>query len=110
MHETMYYVSKLHFKNIYVYKDIFNAVKSMLSCNSCVVFNKQVKHLRLWIFECRDPSRKAFMMGLAAAILLGLAHVIVNLIGGCNCLCSQGEFEKASPNKQVSMLCLILTW
>lgn len=75
-----------------------------------IFLHKQVKHLRLWIFECRDPSHKAFMLGLGAAILLSLAHVIANLLGGCNCLCSQEELQKTSPNRQLSMACLILTW
>ncbi|KAK7261047.1 hypothetical protein RIF29_27352 [Crotalaria pallida] len=70
----------------------------------------KVKHLRLWIFECREPSHKAFQLGLAAAVLLGLAHVLVHLIGGINCLSSQQEQNKASPNRQLSMACLILTW
>uniref|UniRef100_A0A6N2MNY3 Uncharacterized protein n=1 Tax=Salix viminalis TaxID=40686 RepID=A0A6N2MNY3_SALVM len=34
----------------------------------------QVKHLRLWIFECREPSEDAFKLGLAAAGILVLAH------------------------------------
>lgn len=70
----------------------------------------QVKHLRLWIFECRDPSHQAFILGLSAAILLGLAHVIVNLINGCSCMCSQEELQKASSNRQLSVASLILTW
>ncbi|KAG4980098.1 hypothetical protein JHK85_034056 [Glycine max] len=51
----------------------------------------KVKHLRLWIFECREPSHQGFMLGLGAAVLLGLAHAIANLLGGCNCICSQQE-------------------
>ncbi|KAM3745096.1 hypothetical protein ACB098_06G100400 [Castanea mollissima] len=70
----------------------------------------KVKHLRLWIFECRDPSEQAFKLGLGAAALLGLAHVIANLLGGCNCICSQEELEKASPSRQLSVACLIFTW
>uniref|UniRef100_A0A5B7BBJ7 Uncharacterized protein n=1 Tax=Davidia involucrata TaxID=16924 RepID=A0A5B7BBJ7_DAVIN len=70
----------------------------------------QVKHLRLWIFECKDPSHKAFMLGLVAAALLGIAHVLANLLGGCTNICSQEEFQKASPNKQLSLACLIFTW
>lgn len=69
-----------------------------------------MKHLRLWIFECREPSHEAFLLGLAAAALLGLAHVIVNLLGGCNCFCSQEELQKASPNRQLSVACFIFTW
>ncbi|CAI8616069.1 unnamed protein product [Vicia faba] len=70
----------------------------------------KVKHLKVWIFECREPSHEAFMLGLGAAVLLGVSHVIANLLGGCNCVCSQQEFEKASSNKQLSTACLILTW
>ncbi|KAK4286230.1 hypothetical protein QN277_002816 [Acacia crassicarpa] len=70
----------------------------------------KVKHLRLWIFECREPSHEAFLLGLGAAALLAIAHVIANLLGGCNCICSQQEFAKAPPNTQLSVACLILTW
>jgi len=62
------------------------------------------------MFESKDPNHKAFMLGLAAAVLLALAHVIVNLVGGFSCLCSQQEVDKASPNRQLSMASLILTW
>ncbi|KAE8698478.1 hypothetical protein F3Y22_tig00110597pilonHSYRG00281 [Hibiscus syriacus] len=70
----------------------------------------QVKHLRLWIFECRDPSRDAFKLALGAAALLTLAHVIANLLGGCMCVCSQQEFHRSSTNTQLSVTCLIFTW
>lgn len=50
------------------------------------------------------------MLGLGAALLLILAHAIANLLGGCNCICSQQEFEKASSNRQLSVACLILIW
>ncbi|KAK6918911.1 DESIGUAL/Modifying wall lignin-1/2 [Dillenia turbinata] len=74
------------------------------------VAQNKVKHLRLWIFECRDPSHEAFKLGVAAAVLLGLAHVITNLLGGCNCICTQEELEKASPNRQLSLACLFFAW
>ncbi|PIN04832.1 hypothetical protein CDL12_22636 [Handroanthus impetiginosus] len=69
----------------------------------------QEKHLRLWIFECKEPSHDAFILGLAAAALLVIAHVIANLLGGCR-FCTQEELEKASPSKQLSMACLVFTW
>ncbi|KAL8474389.1 hypothetical protein ACS0TY_030308 [Phlomoides rotata] len=69
----------------------------------------QEKHLRLWIFECKAPSHDAFLLGLAAATLVGIAHVLANLLGGCN-VCTQQEIEKASPTKQLSMACLLFTW
>ncbi|KAK8558867.1 hypothetical protein V6N12_042159 [Hibiscus sabdariffa] len=69
-----------------------------------------VKHLRLWIFECRDPSRDAFKLALGAAALLTLAHVLANLLGGCMCVCSQEEFHRSSANTQLSVACFIFTW
>ncbi|CAI0550493.1 unnamed protein product [Linum tenue] len=74
------------------------------------VSQNKVKHLRLWIFECRDPSNGAFKLGLAAAGLLVLAHVIANLLSGCLCICSQDELQRASPHKQLSVACFFFTW
>ncbi|OMO60215.1 hypothetical protein CCACVL1_24328 [Corchorus capsularis] len=74
------------------------------------VEQNKVKHLRLWIFECRDPSHAAFKLALGAAALLSLAHVLANLVGGCMCVCSQEEFQRSSANKQLSLFCLLLTW
>jgi len=48
------------------------------------------------------------MLGLGAAVLLALAHVMLNLVGGFSCLCS--EADKASPNRQLSLASLLLTW
>lgn len=70
----------------------------------------KVKHLRFLIFECRDPSRQAFNLGLSAAFLLGLAHVIANLLGGFVCICSKDELDRATANKQLAAACLILSW
>ncbi|CAN8285311.1 unnamed protein product [Cochlearia groenlandica] len=74
------------------------------------VAQNQVKHTRLWLFECREPSHDAFRLGLAAATILAIAHVLINLVGGCLCICSQEEFQRSSSTKQISMLCLVITW
>ncbi|CAH2059803.1 unnamed protein product [Thlaspi arvense] len=74
------------------------------------VSQNQVKHMRLWLFECREPSQDAFRLGLGAAAILVMAHVLINLIGGCLCICSQDEFQRSSSTKQISMACLVLTW
>lgn len=67
--------------------------------------------MRLWIFECREPSHQVFKLGLAAAGLLILAHIIANLLGGCaNCICSKEQLSKAPPNRQLSVACLLFTW
>ncbi|KAL0405574.1 UNVERIFIED_CONTAM: hypothetical protein Slati_3871300 [Sesamum latifolium] len=70
----------------------------------------QEKHLRLWIFECKEPSHEAFVLGVAAATLLSLAHVLANLVGGCSVCNTQEELQKAAPSKKLSMACLVFTW
>ncbi|XP_047307209.1 protein DESIGUAL 3-like [Impatiens glandulifera] len=69
----------------------------------------QAKHMRLWLFECKDPSHLAFKLGLAAVVLLSLAHVLANLIGGWTA-CAKQDISKASPTKHCSLACLFLTW
>ena len=78
-----------------------------------VVFNElilKVQNLRVWIFECRDPSYQAFKLGFAAAVLLAFAHAIANLFGGCHCVWSKPELDRATSNKQLAMASLILSW
>ncbi|KAL3624694.1 hypothetical protein CASFOL_031362 [Castilleja foliolosa] len=69
----------------------------------------QVKHLKLWIFECKEPSHDAFVLGIAAATLLCVAHVLANLVGGCN-ICSRDDLHNAAPSKKLSVACLVFTW
>ncbi|KAK4758960.1 hypothetical protein SAY87_020261 [Trapa incisa] len=70
----------------------------------------KVKQMRLWIFECKEPSHNAFRLGLGAVALLVVAHVLANLVGGCDCICSKDEFQKAHPNRQLTVSCLVFTW
>ncbi|KAK8484394.1 hypothetical protein V6N11_001652 [Hibiscus sabdariffa] len=75
------------------------------------VAQNKVEHVKVLIFECRLPSHEAFKLALGAAILLSLAHVLVNLVGGWMCVSSQQEFQRASPNRQLlSLACLVFTW
>ncbi|XP_055823716.1 protein VASCULATURE COMPLEXITY AND CONNECTIVITY-like [Solanum dulcamara] len=69
----------------------------------------QEKHLRLWLFECKEPSHDAFVLGVAAACLLAIAHVLANLLGGCS-VCATDDIKKAPPSRQLSMACLVFTW
>ncbi|KAK2990987.1 hypothetical protein RJ640_005469 [Escallonia rubra] len=88
---------------------IMDIVAGILGIAAEVAQNK-VQHLRLWILECRDPSYEAFKLGMAAVVLLALAHVITNLLGGCICIWSTEELDKASPNKRLAVGSLILSW
>ncbi|MCD7469385.1 hypothetical protein HAX54_008359 [Datura stramonium] len=69
----------------------------------------QEKHLRLWLFECKEPSHDAFVLGVAAACLLAIAHVLANLLGGCS-VCATDDIKRAPPSRQLSMACLVFTW
>ncbi|EEF43962.1 protein DESIGUAL 3 [Ricinus communis] len=84
-------------------------VAGILGIEAEIAQNK-VKHLKMWIFECRDPSYQAFKLGLAAAVILALAHILANLIGGCICMWSRDDFAKASANKQLAVTSLIFSW
>lgn len=70
----------------------------------------QVKHLKVWVFECRDPSYQAFKLGVAACVLLALAHAIGNLMGGCVCIWSKEDLNSVTANKQLAVASLIFSW
>ncbi|KAL7088781.1 hypothetical protein ABFS83_13G118200 [Erythranthe nasuta] len=88
---------------------VIDVVAGVLGIQAEVAENK-VQQLRLWIFECRDPSYQAFKLGLGAVVLLCLAHSIVNLLAGCIFIGSKEELDRASPNKQLAAASLILSW
>ncbi|PIA50838.1 hypothetical protein AQUCO_01200246v1 [Aquilegia coerulea] len=88
---------------------ILDIAAGILGIEAELAQNK-VKHLRLLIFECKQPSHDAFVLGLAAASLLALAHVIANLLGGCICMFSKDEFNKSSANKQLAAACFVVSW
>ncbi|KAK4368467.1 hypothetical protein RND71_012259 [Anisodus tanguticus] len=58
----------------------------------------QEKHLKLWLFECKEPSHDAFVLGVAAACLLGISHVLANLLGGCS-VCATDNIKKEPPKQ-----------
>lgn len=87
-----------------------NQVLSVIIDINYYVFYYQMKYVRVLIFECKEPSHQAFGLGLAAAGLLALAHVIASLLGGCVCICSQEELQRSSPNKKLSAGSMILSW
>lgn len=88
---------------------IIDVIAGILGIEAEISQNK-VKHLRVWIFECRDPSYQAFKLGFAAAVLLAFAHVLANMLGGCICMWSTEELDKSSANKQLAVSSLLLSW
>ncbi|KAH6790506.1 transmembrane protein [Perilla frutescens var. frutescens] len=84
-------------------------IAGILGIQAEVAQNK-VQNLRVWVFECRDPSYEAFKLGLAAVVMLCLAHVVANLVGGCIFIGSKEELDRASTNKQLAAASLIISW
>ncbi|XP_022977369.1 uncharacterized protein LOC111477717 [Cucurbita maxima] len=88
---------------------VMDVTAGILGIQAEVAQNK-VNHFKMWIFECKDPSYNAFKLGLAAAILLGLAHAIANLVGGCVYVRSAQEYKGLTSNKQLAAGSLVFAW
>ncbi|KAF5474662.1 hypothetical protein F2P56_006544 [Juglans regia] len=89
---------------------VVDTVAGILGMEAEIIQNK-VKHSKvLWMFECREPSYKAFQLGLAAAILLAITHFVAHLLGGCTCIWSREDYGKSSPNKQLAVVFLLFSW
>ncbi|XP_020100901.1 uncharacterized protein LOC109718863 [Ananas comosus] len=88
---------------------IMDAVAGVLGIEAQIAQDKG-KHLRVLIFECKEPVHQAYKLGLAAAVLLAMAHALANLLGGCVCICSQVEFVRSSTNRQLAAMTLLLSW
>ncbi|XP_039171217.1 uncharacterized protein LOC104448357 isoform X2 [Eucalyptus grandis] len=59
---------------------------------------------------CKELRNHSFELALAATVLLALAHVSSNLLGGCICICSVDEIEQSSSNRQLWFACLVSSW
>ncbi|CAM0144771.1 unnamed protein product [Urochloa decumbens] len=70
----------------------------------------QSRHLRILFIECRQPVRRAYELGIAAAAVLAASHAIANAAGGCACSCSGDKLRRSSPNRQMASFALVLTW
>jgi hypothetical protein len=70
----------------------------------------QGRHLRILFIECRQPVRRAYELGVAAAAVLAASHAIANAAGGCACSCSGDKLRRSSPNRQMASFALVLTW
>ncbi|XP_057419898.1 protein DESIGUAL 2 [Lotus japonicus] len=88
---------------------VMDVVAGILGIQAEIAQNK-VKDLKMWVFECRDPSYHAFKLGLAAAILLAFAHAIAHLLGGCICMWSKEEYQSSTANRQLTFGFLTFSW
>ncbi|KAK4787202.1 hypothetical protein SAY86_011035 [Trapa natans] len=57
----------------------------------------KAKRMKFVLVECKKPSPAAFMLGLVAATLLVVAHILANVIGRCSCM-------------QLAVACNICNW
>ncbi|CAA6671912.1 unnamed protein product [Spirodela intermedia] len=80
---------------------ILDVVAGVLGIEAQISQNKG-KHVKVLFFECKEPSHEAYRLGLAAAALLGVAHVVANLLGGCNCICSKEEMGRSSAGRKLA--------
>eukprot|EP01018_Ginkgo_biloba_P011297 Gb_03050 [translate_table: standard] len=88
---------------------ILDVVAGLLGLKAEMAQNKE-KHIRFLLFECKQPSHDAFNLGIAAASVLLIAHLITNVAGGCICFGSRQELEGSPVNKQIASACLLFSW
>ncbi|KMT03957.1 hypothetical protein BVRB_8g186640 [Beta vulgaris subsp. vulgaris] len=88
---------------------VMDIVAGILGIEAQVAQNKE-RFMRVWIFECREPSYEAYKLGFAACVLLAIAHVIANVLGGCVCISSREQYVRSSPNKQIAAASLVFSW
>ncbi|XP_047079438.1 protein DESIGUAL 3-like [Lolium rigidum] len=70
----------------------------------------KTKKVTVLFIQCEKPVYKAYQLGLAAAVLLVVAHAVANFLGGCACICSQVEFIRASINRKLAATLIVLSW
>ncbi|XP_074267786.1 protein DESIGUAL 2-like [Silene latifolia] len=88
---------------------VMDIVAGILGIQAQLAQNK-ARYMKVGIFVCREPSFQAYRLGLTASILLALAHVFANVLGGCVCIRSRGDWERSSSNRQIAGGSLILSW
>ncbi|GMY31480.1 protein VASCULATURE COMPLEXITY AND CONNECTIVITY-like [Fagus crenata] len=76
-----------------------DVVAGILSIKAEFAKNK-VTRMKLRTIECKESNRDAYKLGLAAAVLLALAHVTSNLLSGCICTSFMEELERSSSTKR----------
>ncbi|XP_021719589.1 uncharacterized protein LOC110687268 [Chenopodium quinoa] len=88
---------------------IMDIVAGILGIEAQFAQNKE-RFMKVWIFECREPSYEAYKLGFAACVLLAIAHIIANVLGGCVCISSREEYTRSSSNKQIAVVSLVVSW
>ncbi|KAL6314074.1 hypothetical protein AAG906_011809 [Vitis piasezkii] len=87
---------------------VMDAAAGILGIEAQLALNK-VKHRRMWVYECKG-SYEAFKLGLLASVLLALAHLVANVLGGCMCIFLADQLDKSRTNRHLSFAFLIFSW
>ncbi|KAL1555554.1 protein DESIGUAL 3-like [Salvia divinorum] len=69
-----------------------------------------VQQMKLWKVEYKKPCQVAYALGLAAACLLVISHVLANFVGGYSAWTRVVGNEEASSTRSLSTACLVFTW
>ncbi|CAG7909180.1 hypothetical protein BRARA_J00350 [Brassica rapa] len=64
---------------------------------------------RVWLPECKSPSKKAFVLGLIALGCLLAAHIIAVMIG-CSLSNTATVISGPEITEHINMACISLTW
>ncbi|XP_023542772.1 uncharacterized protein LOC111802580 [Cucurbita pepo subsp. pepo] len=91
---------------------VMDAVAGLLAIRAEKAQNQvKLQSESLWVYECsRKPRDDAFSQGLAATILLGLAHAIAKVLGGCIWIRNMQHFQQSNANRRLGLLFMILSW
>ncbi|KAL9441435.1 hypothetical protein AB3S75_020012 [Citrus x aurantiifolia] len=60
--------------------------------------------------ESEHHDKEVFKLGLAAAALQAVAHIVANLLGAFMCICCTEELERSTANRQLWFASLALSW
>lgn len=82
---------------------------------AALAFAAEGKHIRAGDVQllpdgrCRYPRSPALLLGTTSGLALLVAQLIVNISAGCLC-CARGGPYRASSNRTIAIICLVVSW
>lgn len=82
---------------------------------AALAFAAEAKHVRADEVSltqdgtCIYPKSAALQLGIISALALLVAQLIVNISAGCLC-CARGGPYRASSNRTIAIICLVVSW
>ncbi|KAG6550782.1 hypothetical protein Mapa_007686 [Marchantia paleacea] len=80
-----------------------------------VAESKRIKSTEIHVVEgeCKYPTSSALILGVVAALVLLIAQIIINVVGGCIC-CTPGPpgppNAPSASNRSIAVICLVACW